>query len=170
MPIQLPIDSNICACATTGCHGNIYFFVNPGSLGNNLFKETTRQFVNIILNFLPPENKVWGKVMFSPPVHWPLQDRDSLWQRSPSHRPPRLEIPRQRPLGRDHPGQRHPNPPGQRPLYTETPVDRDLQDRDSWTEIPLDIDPSGHRPHWTETPRPPGPLLDIEPPSPKRDR
>ena len=57
---------------------------------------------------------------------------------------------------RDPPEQRFPR---QRPLWTETPLDRDPSgQRPLWTETPLDRDPSGQRPLWTETP------LDREPP------
>ena len=43
--------------------------------------------------------------------------------------------------------------PRQRPIWTETPLDRDPLDRDPQTEIHLDRDPPERNPPWTETPR-----------------
>ena len=68
-------------------------------------------------------------------------------------------------LGRDHPGQRPPwtETPLDRDPWTETtldgdPLDRDPLDRDhpgqrpTWTETTLDRDPPGQRPPWTDIP------------------
>ena len=50
------------------------------------------------------------------------------------------------------------DPHGQRPPWTETPMDRDPLDRDPhgqrhfWIETLLDRDLLGQRPSWTETP------------------
>ena len=51
--------------------------------------------------------------------------------------PPRTETPRQTPLDRDPQTE---NPPGQRPPWTETPLDGDPPDRDLWTETPSPVE------------------------------
>ena len=92
-----------------------------------------------------------GKVMlFTPVCHSVHRGRVSV-----SDRPPWTETPKQRTPNRDPPRQRPPGQriPGQRPLWTETPLDRDPSgQRPPQTETPWTENP-GQRPVWTETPR-----------------